>query len=377
MRYLWQHIEQIIREYKGDIPLTHYLKRYFKQWPKLGSRDRRLLTAMSYSWYRCAKGISPAWDGKSETIQKMVMYALQLCQTAPELLGKLSNEGQNISGLSFDIEQLIGMDYVLTEGVERNEWLTSMLRQPQLFIRSRKGRHSAIVKRLEENDINYSVVSEHCLALPNGSAVDKVLPADWYAVQDASSQATGNYFDVRDGERWMDCCSGAGGKSLLLSDMGKKIHLTVSDRRSSILRNLQERFALYGLKQPDMIEVDMSDAGAVEAAYKGKKFDRMICDVPCSGSGTWARTPEQLYFFEYKQVEAYHKLQLAIAQNAAGLLERGGKMVYITCSVFARENEDVVHELAKSTGLEVLQRETINGIAMQADCMYAAVLLKK
>src|ERR1700761_4187052 len=60
MRYIWQHIQTIVETYKGDTPLTHFLKNYFKQQPKLGSRDRKILSEMAYALYRCEKGLTDA-----------------------------------------------------------------------------------------------------------------------------------------------------------------------------------------------------------------------------------------------------------------------------------------------------------------------------
>src|SRR5579872_5663412 len=57
MHYIRQHISAIIATYDGSLPLAHFLKNYFQQYPKLGSRDRRILTTLAYSWYRVAKGI--------------------------------------------------------------------------------------------------------------------------------------------------------------------------------------------------------------------------------------------------------------------------------------------------------------------------------
>ena len=56
MRYIWQHIRSITEVYDGSIPLAHFLKGYFKQHPILGSRDRKMLSAMAYSFYRCSRG---------------------------------------------------------------------------------------------------------------------------------------------------------------------------------------------------------------------------------------------------------------------------------------------------------------------------------
>jgi 16S rRNA (cytosine967-C5)-methyltransferase len=196
------------------------------------------------------------------------------------------------------------------------------------------------------------------------------LPADSYVVQDASSQATGRWLDAQPGQRWWDCCSGAGGKSLLLADQCPGVQLTVSDSRRSILRNLEERFRLYGHRIPTMAVADATDPYEIAEVAGGNLYDRILCDVPCTGSGTWARTPEQLYFFDTATIADFADRQKTILNNVSRYLAPGGKLFYITCSVFAQENEDV----ATTSPLKVTGMQLINGTVQQADSMFIAVL---
>ena len=98
--------------------------------------------------------------------------------------------------------------------------------------------------------------------------------------------------------------------------------------------------------------------------------------MPCSGSGTWARTPEQLYFFKEERIDQYATLQTQIASNTIEYLKTGGRIIYITCSVFKKENEDVVNELIKQFSLRAISMELINGVQRKADSMFVAVLKK-
>ena len=68
----------------------------------------------------------------------------------------------------------------------------------------------------------------------------------------------------------------------------------------------------------------------------------IIADVPCTGSGTWGRTPEQLYYFEDRKIEEYASLQKQIVTNVISHLAPGGYFLYITCSVFKKENEEAI-----------------------------------
>jgi 16S rRNA (cytosine967-C5)-methyltransferase len=279
------------------------------------------------------------------------------------------------NNVPFDVNRLFVFDAGFSEGITKPEWLLSIMQQPALFIRVRK-QNAAIVQKLEENNIPYQWYTATCLKLPNGAAIDKLLPPDAYVVQDASSQATGGYFDAHAGQLWWDCCSGAGGKSLLLKDKQPAVKLTVTDRRESILHNLQKRFQQYGHTPAQRIVLDVSDAHAMRHTMAGKLFDNIICDVPCTGSGTWARTPEQLYFFKQELLQDLPALQRNIAINAAQQLKAGGTLYYITCSVFSQENEHVVNDIIEATGLQLKQMQLLNGIAGNADCLFIALLQK-
>lgn len=369
MRYLWQHINKITADYDGSLPLVHYLKHYCKQYPKLGSRDRRMLSTIIYCWYRCSKGLGPEHTQPNETTIKSCLAACGVN------LAEYERAFTDVDTLILPVNTnlLFPGQVELSHGITRETWLNSMLHQPDLFIRIRKN-EKQICRTLDHNYIDYSFVHPGCLRLPNGTAVDKLLPPDSYVVQDASSQETGTLFHPNTGDKWYDCCSGAGGKSLLLMDKGVQVALTVSDKRASILHNLGERFRLYGHPRPTAVVADASDQAELNGKLGSQKFDHIICDVPCTGSGTWARTPEQLYFFQPASISQFSALQQRIATNVASFLKPGGSLVYITCSVFREENEMAISTVSASTGLAVQEQRLINGIARRSDSMFAAVL---
>jgi 16S rRNA (cytosine967-C5)-methyltransferase len=384
MRYILQHIKAIIRTYDGGIPLTYFLKNYFKVNPKLGSRDRKILSDMAYSWYRCSKGFEYKLP-----FEEKLNAALYLCDTQsnhilqflPEAWQqtKQLDTSQKIQlladqGIAFNIDKLATIKTELSGGITRADWLHSMLQQPRLFIRVRD--KELVPTLLQEHNVPFVWVNESCMSIANGSPVDKILVEDSYVVQDASSQKTGDYFHPKNDEAWWDCCSGAGGKSLLVKDINSDIQLTVSDKRETIIHNLLQRFQQYHYDAPDAHVLNLTDYDSMMEHLGSKQFDNIVCDVPCTGSGTWARTPEQLYFFKQVTIEELPKLQLAIVSNAAKLLKAGGNFFYITCSVFAKENEEVVENIVQNTGMILKEKQLINGIDQKADSMFVAVLQK-
>ncbi len=391
MRYIWQHIKAITDTYDGALPLSHFLKGYFRKHTRLGSRDRKVLAGMAYSWYRCSKGFD-----ETLSFEQRLQACLFLCETAsPHTTLFLPDAWHNIgsaiaervsfleksAGIVFRIQHILPLTPVLSAGITTEEWLTSMLRQPRLFIRI-VASPEQVAALLEAHQIPYRKY-EHiygngrhslCLSLPNTTPVDKILPPHTYVVQDLSSQETGHYFHTTHGNDWWDCCAGAGGKSLLLRYINPGARIIASDRRQTILDNLAARFRQYGLAVPDMRTVDVADAAALQRALKGEKFDHIICDAPCSGSGTWARTPEQLFFAQEDDIRSFSALQRQIAGYALDYLRPGGRLIYITCSVFRAENEMVSQTLAQHTGVSLIKERLINGIEHKADSMYVAEL---
>src|SRR5205085_4153114 len=113
----------------------------------------------------------------------------------------------------------------------------------------------------------------------------------FFEIQDKSSQRTLEYFQSKPNEFWWDACAGAGGKSLLLKDDNPDVKLFVTDVRPNILTIFSERFRKSGYRS---FQSDVADLAADDFKYSGNMFDGIITDVPCSGSGTWSRSPEWL-----------------------------------------------------------------------------------
>ena len=382
MRPLWQAINDILGEYKGGQPLALFLAGYYRQHTKLGSRDRRVIGDALYCFYRASKGF-PASTSEEQRIQA----SLLLCGTNEHARALLPENWQAAAdqsferklrvlekdGLPFSVDALFPYGIAFSKGIRADDWKEALLHQPRLFLRLRVP-VKEVTPLLAAAKIPFEQPLPNALALPNGTAIKDVLPEESYVVMDLSSQKTGEYLRPAPHENWWDACAGAGGKSILLKDMQAKINLISTDIRPAILQNLVTRFRKYKLVPPETHVVDAADAPKVKKALGSKRFEAVLTDVPCTGSGTWGRTPEGAYFFDPATLANYTARQRGIVSNAVYYLKPGGRIVYATCSVFRAENEEVVEGVAKEKGLHVTASHLISGIGHDADSLYVAIL---
>ncbi|MCR6720821.1 MAG: hypothetical protein NVV59_11120 [Chitinophagaceae bacterium] len=150
---------------------------------------------------------------------------------------------------------------------------------------------------LKLQGIPFEWIGDDGIALENSTNIKDLLKLnEEVVVQDISSQETGKLMQkvqlTANPGVW-DCCAASGGKSILVSDIFPSRSLTVSDVRPGILSNLHNRLREAGLTVNESHVIDLSDVNSI---LPSRQFDLVIADVPCSGSGTWGRTPEQLYF---------------------------------------------------------------------------------
>jgi len=389
MSHHYSHLQSsiaILQSYQPGEPFVHFIKKYFSNHKKFGSKDRKKISALCYYFFRthCLLGSIP--------IEEAITKACFLCESnptafladqAPMLNEKVSVSAvEKITYLGLNALQLFPFKEQLTDSIDAAAFAISFLQQPMLFIRTRPGKYAKVMAALAQQEIPFQLLLLNTLAIENGKALPESLMANKdFVVQDASSQMV---FNTAHENGWLttsnkqikvwDCCAASGGKSLLIYDLlDKKIQLTVSDIRSNILHNLQQRLQYAGITLYKTFVADLEKGPTQEVEAE---FDLVICDAPCTGSGSWSRTPEQLAFFKESSIELYARKQLKIASNAATGVKPGGLFFYITCSVFEKENEAVVKQLSTDTGMKVLQMEYLKGYERKADSMFVAVLKK-
>ena len=140
---------------------------------------------------------------------------------------------------------------------------------------------------------------------------------------------------------------------------------------------MEDKYSLFDAK--DNFNSNLLGFLKTNSAFNSIEKDSMdgiILDAPCSGSGTWSRTPEMLSQFNESQIEKFIYLQRTIAENAVQFLKPGCPLVYITCSVFKEENEEAVAYFLANLPLKLEKMELIKGYESKADTMFVARFLK-
>ncbi|QDW26116.1 RsmB/NOP family class I SAM-dependent RNA methyltransferase [Pedobacter sp. KBS0701] len=376
--------EQILNSYDGSLPLHRFLPAYFKQHKQMGSSDRRWATRHIYSFFRLGKALPTLHNEVRLSIADFLCHdtlSLLVEKNLPDLKENITLPlGEKLALIKvkypdFNIEEVYPFHTTLSDDIDKEAFFTSFFKQPDLFIRVKTEDSAAIISKLEGESIVVKMITDTALALPNGTKLETILNEGSYQVQDLSSQHTGEYFKPNKWDKWWDCCAASGGKTLLLHSLEPIIELLVSDLRESVLLNLDERFRLAGIRKYHKKEIDLLQNN--DQVLHHYQFDGIILDAPCTGSGTWGRTPEMLTFFEERKINQFAGIQKIIVQNVVKYLKPGKPLIYITCSAFAQENEAVVQHILDTLPLELEKMELIKGYENNADTMFVARLIKK
>ena len=162
-------------------------------------------------------------------------------------------------------------------------------------------------------------------------------------IQDEGSQLVALLLDAKAGERVVDFCAGAGGKTLAISvAMQNKGRIIACDVLASRLKRSGERFRRAGLHNIETHPLT-SERDPWVKRHKGA-FDRVLVDAPCSGTGTWRRNPDARWKSLGPGLETLVPLQASILDSAARLVKEGGRLVYATCSLLPEENEKQIEK---------------------------------
>ena len=385
--------EKIIDLYKGDVPFSIFIKSYFASNKKFGSKDRKQISELCFIYFRLS-GALDKYSVKEKILTASFLYnsipsdLMQAIKPAWNSLVSLPiTKKMKLVHTDMQLADIFPFKKALNSSVNFEKFCLSFIAQPQLFVRVRPALHESSIEKIKQSQLPFSLLDNNCIQLPAGTNIETfLLPDKEVVIQDYNSQKVLDFLktdlakpvieqkkDSGFTAVW-DCCAASGGKSILLYDiLNGKFNLTVSDIRPSILSNLHQRFKRAGINKYQYFTSDITNEMEVS---KATNYDIIICDAPCTGSGTWSRTPEQLHFFNGSSIEVYNKKQKKIVQNILPHLKPGGLLFYITCSVFEKENDAIVDFIKSTFNLQVLQQQYLYGYEKNADSMFVAVCRK-
>ncbi|BBN83742.1 RNA methyltransferase [Pseudoalteromonas sp. A25] len=201
----------------------------------------------------------------------------------------------------------------------------------------------------------------------------KAFTQGWFEMQDAGSQQIAPLLNVKPGLRVVDACAGAGGKSLhiasLMQNKGYVLAMDIHQHKLEVLKKRAKRAGIH------MLETRLIKNSKTVKRLKDK-FDRVLLDVPCSGTGVLRRNPDAKWQLANDNIENLITLQGEILQRYSQMCKPGGRLVYATCSILPSENQLQVQAfLANNPEFKLAEELTLlPGINTDFDGFYGAAL---
>lgn len=368
--------------------LDYQLANAFDANPKWGKRDRgfiaetvfevarwrRALTFLVESeetsalcaaqWVRMGYDLPEWWTYNGAPAATIVAREAELFQqpraireSIPDWLDTL---GQEELGTNWDVE------------------LAALNQRSRVYLRvnTLKSTREAAIAWLASYNIIATAVNElpDALALLPGKTIPKSLRRDGRVeIQDAGSQMIAPLLAPIEGEKIIDCCAGAGGKTLHLAALiQNKGHITAMDIVPKKLTELTLRATRANAS--GCIETREINAKTLKAL--NAHADCLLIDAPCSGLGTLKRQPDLKWRLTPEQFTRVRQIQAELLASYTAMLKPGGRLVYATCSILPSENRAAIEPLLASGQFSLLVESPISPAATGFDGFYAAALVK-
>jgi 16S rRNA (cytosine967-C5)-methyltransferase len=371
-------LDQIIAGSPAEKALTNWARgaRY------AGSKDRAAVRDHVFDVLRCWR--SSAVLGGAETGRG-------------RMLGKLRNDGADLDAL-FDAqghgpealsaqEQAAGAAPVGPDHWDLPDWAADQLQadygdqaeaivlslrhRANVFLRVNllKTNRDAAIAALAEDGISAEpeALSDTALRVTEGQrrvAGSNAYQTGLIELQDAASQAVVDFLPLSKGARVLDYCAGGGGKTLAMAGRRRGLKLFAHDANQKRMKDLPARAKRAGAR------VDV-------IARPKAGYDLVFCDVPCSGSGAWRRSPEGKWRMTQSDLSDLCALQYQILSDCAALVSENGHLAYATCSVFHAENAQQTRRFVQEHPEWQLERDKQFLPEQGGDGFYVAVLSKK
>ena len=356
------HAEEVLRDIlRFTGPADGTLSRYFREHPRLGSRERGVIAEAIYGLLR-NKSVYTNFSesGSGSPMRRLTLLGLADA-VGVESLGGLSEEEtawldrvMQIDRSHLPVTMKSNMPAWIWEklnarfGEEQALALTSALNTPaplDLRVNAMKGNRDDVVTSLAQAPIlavptPYSSSGLRVIKKPSIQNLP-LFKDGTIEVQDEGSQLLAQLVGARRGEMVADFCAGAGGKTLALGaimrNTGRLYAFDISEKR---LAKLKPRLARSGLSNVHPVVIAHEKDAKVKRL--AAKLDRVLVDAPCSGLGTLRRNPDVKWRQTAEGVAELNVKQASILASASRMVKPGGRLVYATCSILDEENEDIV-----------------------------------
>ena len=276
-----------------------------------------------------------------------------------EELYKIEDEKEKISKTQsmpiWIIEELLKNNTI----EEVNKICESLSLKPELSIRVNKIKTTKreLVEKLESQNIQYKNGElEDFLILQNVKNIERIpeFKQGLFTVQDESAGLAALTLNPKKGETVLDACSAPGGKTTYLAELmeneGKIDAWDIYEHRIKLINENCQRLGI------NIVQTYLQDA----QQQSNKKYDKILLDVPCLGIGVIKRKPDIKWQRKQEDIQSISQIQYNILKNCAKLLNKGGELVYSTCSILKDENEDVINKFIKENdGFEVVTKNEI------------------
>ena len=224
--------------------------------------------------------------------------------------------------------------------------ITSLKKVPYLSVRINKLKYNEkeFEKFLEKNNIQIIKKVDTIYYVNSGLIIiSEEFKTGKIIAQDASSYLAAKNLGVLSNELVLDICAAPGGKTAVLAEqMENKGEIIAIDIHQHKIKLIETNMKKLGI---DIVKAIVMDARNVNK--QGRKFDKILVDVPCSGYGVIRKKPEILYSKNRENIEELAKLQLEILNSAADILKDGGELIYSTCTITDKENTDNIEKFLK------------------------------
>ena len=224
-----------------------------------------------------------------------------------------------------------------------NQAIISLKKIPYLSVRVNKLKYSEeeFEEFLKERDIQIIKKVDSVYYVNSGLIINsKEFKEGKIIAQDASSYLAAKNLGVKPDELVLDICAAPGGKTAVLAEeMKNKGEIIAIDIHQHKKKLIEENMKKLGI---DIVKATVLDARNVNK--QGRKFDKILVDIPCSGYGVIRKKPEILYTKNRENIEELALLQLEILNSAADILKDGGELIYSTCTIISQENTENVEK---------------------------------